>query len=93
MNFDFTGDGALARRERRLMSRNFGDIFDAAMKTIKADAAALGLTLDEVCALAKVSRTTPFRYGKKRPQTITTIVKLQTAIEAKRAERRAAVRA
>jgi len=63
-----------------LARKSFGEAFDAAVARIVADAERLGVTMSDLCESAGVSRTTPHRYMKRRPETVENIVALENEI-------------
>lgn len=68
------------------MSNNtFADEFKARFEEIKVRAAALDMTVTDVCKAAHVARATPERWKKTIPMTIRIIDRMFSVIEAKEA--------
>lgn len=59
----------------------FGKVFDERLRAIEADATACGLNWTDICREAGVSRATPDRWKKHRPNTVLLIEKVEKVIE------------
>jgi DNA transposition AAA+ family ATPase len=59
----------------------FGKVFDERLRAIEAEAVACGLNWTDICTEAGVSRATPDRWKKKKPNTITLIEKIEKVVE------------
>lgn len=62
------------------MKTNFTDTFNAEMEDIKSRAAAVGLSVNELCKRAGLARATPDRWSKKEPNTVALVAKMQAVV-------------
>lgn len=68
----------------------FSRVFEDRVRKLEADAHQAGISLTELCRMAKVSRATPDRWRREVPKTITLVEKLEAALKLRLAERAAA---
>lgn len=64
----------------------FTEEFEKRIKTIEADAKAVGLNFTSICKEAGISRATPDRWKKSTPKTIAIITQIEGIVAAHKAK-------
>lgn len=60
--------------------QDFTEVFKARIDKIQTDAAAVGLDFTKICRETGVSRSTPDRWRRKIPKTITLVTEMERRV-------------
>lgn len=74
-------------RNTSMKPNNFTEAFNAEMASLKSRAAAVGLSINELCKRAGLARATPDRWSRRTPNTVALVTKMQAEVAKAEAEK------